>query len=297
MLASQRLGCYLCFLAIAALNAVLLLRSLDFDSMSIQLQQPCPPLPLPADNAANLQLIRRIMNSKKDANKDSIVQMWTMTSSQQQDFAKEAVRKINKKKIPGDIVECGVWMGGMTMLMVFENMKVDTTRHFWLFDTFDGLPEPDDEKDDPRAKQIYNDLQAGRKTPKIARSHEHGSMIDGKWNWGPLDVVKNNVLYTGYPPNNFHLVEGKVEDSIPVTTLPDKIAILRLDTDWYMSTKVELEYMYERLQSGGVLIIDDYCQWGGSKTAVHEFFKEVLKLDADKISKSEEGPCLVYWKP
>ena len=173
-------------------------------------------------------------------------------------------------------------------------MKSDITRHFWLFDTFDGLPEPD-VKDGTRANKIYNDLQTGVQSKKIVNDHKHGTMLNNKWNYGPIDVVQNNLRYTGYPTENFHYITGKVEDTLPVTQLPEKIAILRLDTDWYESTKVELEYMYSRLQSGGALIIDDYCAWQGSRTAVDEFFTNTLQLDASMIAKT--SPCLVYWKP
>ena len=84
-----------------------------------------------------------------------------MTSDQHQNFANEAVKRINKDGIEGDIVECGVWKGGMTMAMAFENMKTNVDRHFWLFDTFEGLPEPSSEKDDPRAKRIFNNVVGG----------------------------------------------------------------------------------------------------------------------------------------
>jgi hypothetical protein len=108
-------------------------------------------------------------------------------------------------------------MGGMTMLMVFENMKYDTSRHFWLFDTFNGLPEPEHEKDDPRAKQTWSALQTGvERKPKHGQDQIDTGMLDGKWNYGPIDIVKNNLRYTGYPFENFHFIEGKVEDTLPV---------------------------------------------------------------------------------
>ena len=151
-----------------------------------------------------------------------------------------------------------------------------------------GLPEPSDKKDDPRAKQIFADMKKGVET-KFQKHIE-----DGKWCYGSLDTVKNNMIYTGYPEQNFHYVKGKVEDTLPVTLLPDKIAILRLDTDWYTSTKMELEYLFERLQPGGVLIIDDFCTWTGSKSAVIEYFKKKLNLDAVKVARKH--PCFHYWK-
>uniref|UniRef100_A0A6U4GBG6 Macrocin O-methyltransferase n=2 Tax=Phaeomonas parva TaxID=124430 RepID=A0A6U4GBG6_9STRA len=103
----------------------------------------------------------------------------------------------------------------------------------------------------------------------------------------------NAMAFTNYPRDKFHFIKGKVEDTLPVTKLPDKIAILRLDTDWYLSTKAELEYMYERLQPGGLLFVDDFCSWGGSRKAVAEFF-EAKGMDAFEIAKEE--PCLHYWK-
>ena len=218
---------------------------------------------------------------------------WTMVNSHHQDFANRAIKRINNNQtwVDGDIVECGVWKGGMTMAMVFENMKTNIDRHFWLFDTFEGMPEPSDRKDDPKAKKIYNDLVEGRK-PKQLTHIEH--IEDKKWCYGPLDIVRNNMAYTGYPEQNFHFIKGKVEDTLLTTELPDKIAILRLDTDWYQSTKMEMKYLFDRLQPGGALIIDDYCAWKGSKQAVHEFFKEKLNLDANEIAKND--PCLTYWK-
>ena len=79
------------------------------------------------------------------------------------------------------------------------------------------------------------------------------------------------------------------------SVLPEKIAILRLDTDWYESTKAELDILWDRLQPGGILLVDDYCRWKGAKTAVDNFFDSKLGLNAQEISKST--PCLHYWKP
>lgn len=242
--------------------------------------------------------IRANFNLLPDESIRSIISMWTLVTPEHITFAKEAIAKINANGVEGDIVECGVWMGGMTMYMIFQNMKQTnhTSRHFWLFDTFEGLPEHSHEKDDPRAKKVYAELQSGGQTSYVTSQVNKRGIIDGKWNYGPIDIVLNNLRYTGYPQENFHLVKGKVEDTLSVTKLPEKIAILRLDTDWYLSTKMELEYMYHRLQSGGVLIIDDYCTWTGSKMATEEFFNETLNLDANSISNITK-PCLVYWKP
>jgi len=91
------------------------------------------------------------------------------------------------------------------------------------------------------------------------------------WAMAPLDRVRRNVLATGYPAERVHFIQGKVEDTLPANA-PDRIALLRLDTDWYESTHHELTHLYPRLSPGGVLIIDDYGHWQGSRLAVDEFF-------------------------
>ncbi len=96
---------------------------------------------------------------------------------------------------------------------------------------------------------------------------------DNVWCYSPIDEVKTNLAKSGYNMGNIHFVKGKVEDTIPHSEIKD-IALLRLDTDWYESTKHELIHLYDRLVSGGVLIIDDYGHWSGSRKAVDEFFAE-----------------------
>jgi hypothetical protein len=88
-----------------------------------------------------------------------------------------------------------------------------------------------------------------------------------------MEDVRANLLSTGYPAEKIHLIKGKVEDTIP-GTLPRGLSILRLDTDWYESTRHELIHLYPLLHPKGVLIIDDYGDWQGAKKAVDEYFKE-----------------------
>ena len=108
--------------------------------------------------------------------------------------------------------------------------------------------------------------------------------------------MKNNLHYTGYPKENFRYVKGKVEDTLLSEKLPDKIAVLRLDTDWDKSTKIELDVLFRRLQKGGILIIDDFCSWQGSSTATKEFFRDKLNLDAEEERKKSGNPCFHFWK-
>ena len=86
-----------------------------------------------------------------------------------------------------------------------------------------------------------------------------------------MEVVKKNIFSIGYDPEKIHFVQGKVEDTIPAT-IPEKISLLRLDTDWYESTKHELEHLFPRLSKGGILILDDYGHWQGARKAADEYF-------------------------
>jgi hypothetical protein len=133
-------------------------------------------------------------------------------------------------------------------------------RDLFLFDTFEGMSEPTSE-----------DVTAVDRTPAsilLKRNKRERSHI---WAYAPLEDVKDNLQATGYPSERLHFIKGKVEDTVPIYA-PDKIAILRLDTDWYESTKHELEQLYPRLASGGVLIVDDYGHWQGARKATDEYF-------------------------
>ena len=92
----------------------------------------------------------------------------------------------------------------------------------------------------------------------------------GLWAYAGLEEVRRNVLSTGYPEDRIAFIQGKVEDTIP-GTIPEKIALLRLDTDWYESTRHELTHLYPLLSSSGILIIDDYGHWQGARRAVDEY--------------------------
>jgi O-methyltransferase len=88
-----------------------------------------------------------------------------------------------------------------------------------------------------------------------------------------LDIVMEAIESTAYPSEKVHYIKGMVEQTIP-EFVPKKIALLRLDTDWYESTKHELEHLFPRLSKGGVLIIDDYGHWQGARKAVEEYLKK-----------------------
>lgn len=183
------------------------------------------------------------------------VMRYTATSVERLMCLIESVDYIERYQIRGDIVECGVWRGGSIMAVALTLLRLKSTnRNLYLFDTFEGMPEPGIEDADS------NGVSARAQFENIRC-------------YASLDEVREAVLKTGYPEDKVHFIKGMVEDTVP-SKCPDRIALLRLDTDWYQSTKHELIHLYPRLANLGVLIIDDYGYWQGARKAVDEFVKE-----------------------
>jgi O-methyltransferase len=185
---------------------------------------------------------------------------YTMTSIERLYAMHKATEYIVKAEIPGAFVECGVWRGGSMMMAALTLLALDAPkRQLMLFDTFAGHPEPNAERD---GKLFHDEWQ------KRLRS-------DGSTEWGSasFDEVRTNLESTGYPMDNAALIKGKVQDTIE-HNLPESIALLRLDTDWYDSTAHELKHLYPRLNKGGILLIDDYGCMAGQRTAVDEYLAE-----------------------
>lgn len=187
----------------------------------------------------------------------------SMTSMEAKYALYGAVNYVIDSDVPGDLVECGVWKGGSCLLMA-ETMvgRGKTDRRIYLYDTFAGMPEPEDV--DVRAS---TGAKAHAKWRALQRDDHN------EWCYSPLDEVKANLAQTDYPQDQFVFVPGKVEETIP-GRIPDKIAILRLDTDWYESTRHELVHLFPRISRGGILIIDDYGAFDGSRRAVDEYLEE-----------------------
>jgi len=184
-----------------------------------------------------------------------------MTSIERLYALYKAVRYIVGAGIPGDFVECGVWRGGSVMMMALTLRQLgETRRSIHCFDTFEGMPPPGD-----------NDVhhRTGiRAAAILAREERRDDNV--YWAIAPLDGVQRNVASTGYPVDKILYHKGKVEETLPGRS-PPEVALLRLDTDWYASTRHELETLYPRLARGGVLIIDDYGFWRGARQATDEF--------------------------
>jgi hypothetical protein len=186
---------------------------------------------------------------------------YTMTSVERMYALWQAIGYVHGHAIDGDVVECGVWRGGSSMLAALALREAGgEERTLWLYDTFEGMSEPTEHDVDLTGARMVDEWEAHR-----------GNTDDLIFAYGGLDEVKHNMAATGYPSDRVRFVQGKVEDTIPGAS-PERIALLRLDTDWYESTRHELEQFYERLSPGGVLIVDDYGHWAGAREAVDEFF-------------------------
>ena len=163
------------------------------------------------------------------------VRRHTMTTPRRIAALCDSVEHVVRADVPGAIVECGVWKGGSMMAAALTLLRLEAAdRDLYLFDTFQGMPPPTD-KDVFSAYDGYSPMGFWR-----ARRRSGGQSA---WHYVPAAA-------------------------------PEQIAVLRLDTDWYESTRHELEQLYPRLSPGGVLILDDYGHYEGARRAVEEYFAE-----------------------
>jgi hypothetical protein len=188
------------------------------------------------------------------------VKPYTMTSIERLYALYKATEYVLNANVLGDFVECGVWRGGSMMMTALTAIALgNSTRRLFLFDTFEGHPKPDREKD---GAHNFNEWQSRR-------------ILDRSSHWAreSLEDVRRNVESTGYPVDKIIFVKGMVQDTLAANA-PESISLLRLDTDWYDSTAYELKYLYPRLSDRGVLILDDYGSMPGARRATDEYFKE-----------------------
>jgi O-methyltransferase len=191
----------------------------------------------------------------------SEVAPYTLTSPERIFSVIEAVSHVAARNIPGAIVECGVWRGGsmMAAALALRDMKCED-RDLYLFDTFEGMTKP-----------VAVDIHSSSGNSALVEFEQTQLGPDSSTGcYATLPEVKAAMARTQYNPDRLHFIRGKVEDTIP-SQAPASIALLRLDTDWYESTRHELEHLFPRLSPGGILIIDDYGEWQGARKATDEF--------------------------
>jgi O-methyltransferase len=191
------------------------------------------------------------------------VQPYSMTGEARLLSLIESVRYCVARGVRGDFAECGVWRGGSVLAMILTLQQLGVSdRDVHLFDTFEGMTEPTGEDTSayhPPAQELW-EAEEGRPWQIL---------FDGETN--SEGAVREVIATAGYPAERVHFHPGPVEQTLP-SGAPERIALLRLDTDWYESTRHELEHLYPRLERGGVLIIDDYGHWDGCRRAVDEYF-------------------------
>lgn len=201
-----------------------------------------------------------------------------------QQTAVTALQYVLAHNLAGDLVECGVYQGDKPILWCRYLLERQTHRNVYLYDTFAGMTKPEPTVDHKTDGSLNG-------TATLARYHQRNR--GRRWHACSLQTVKRNLQATGYPVQYLHYVKGDV-----CTTLPGnrhgQIAILRLDTDWYHSTRCALQHLYPKVVAGGVVIVDDYGTWRGQQRAVDEY------LAAHRIDVSFRHTChkeVMFYKP
>ena len=187
----------------------------------------------------------------------------------------EAINYVFKNNIEGDFVECGVYKGGSSMMMAHLINKTSSKKKLWMYDTFAGMALPDENDIDIKGVSAKKFLDK-----KIKKENN-----DDIWAFSSLEYVKKNINKTGINQDQCEYVIGPVEKTLKIKK-PNRISLLRLDTDFYSSTKFELDYLYSSLSKNGIIIIDDYGHWKGCKKAVDDFFKQKKNFFFSKIDYS-----------
>jgi O-methyltransferase len=212
------------------------------------------------------------------------VKPYTMTSVERVVALCQSIAYLENHRVPGAIVECGVWRGGSMMAAALSLLALESTqRQLYLFDTFEGMPPPTD---------VDVDWQGRPARDLLRQSGREAEMIRAK---SSLAEVQQTMMLTRYPWEKLRFVPGRVETTLPAHA-PRQIALLRLDTDWYESTYHELDHLYPSLADDGILIVDDYGHWQGARKAVDDYFRS-QRLEADLRTIDFTGRLLLKKGP
>lgn len=183
----------------------------------------------------------------------------------------------------GCFVECGVGAGAQLAAMQLAIGGGPTKQQIWAFDSFEGIP----------LAGIYDEQQPGIGKPQ----HDTAAPIQERLvssgiTSHSVENVKENLIKLGLPIDNIHFIKGWFQGTLPVTAVPP-ISLLRLDGDLYESTLVCLQYLFPKVISGGVVIIDDYAL-SGCRKAVKYYFKTLPKMI--DIEKTEDVHVVMFFK-
>ncbi len=171
--------------------------------------------------------------------------------------------EVNALGLKGDVVECGVWNGGSAAMIArgLDMHKSLTSRNIWLFDSFEGLPQPTERDDKQNNKYYFEGVCTG--------NEKNVDMIFNKMN-----ISKERVK----------IVKGWIKDTF-LNTKIEEISLLHVDMDWFDSIELVLEHFYENVVKGGFVVIDDYYTLQGCHDAVNSFLKRKNLQDSVDIIK------------
>jgi hypothetical protein len=176
-----------------------------------------------------------------------------------------ACKYIQENGIRGDFVEAGVWRGGSSIV---AKKFLGSARNYYLYDTYAGMTPPTaydyrtNDKDNSSTVEKWNKLNQGS---------------SNAWVNSSLEEVKGNFKKFNLLDKTINFIVGDVTKTLVDGSKPKEISILRLDTDFYDSTLIELQVLWPLLLKRGVLILDDYGHWDGARRAVDEYFGAGLK--------------------
>ena len=205
-----------------------------------------------------------------------ICQQYSMTDHMRIFALMKSIEFTKQHNVNGDFVECGVWKGGNLILFQRFIEKYNLDKKIFAYDTFEGMSKPEEIDITPEGVSANKLLK--KLYDKGVNRKDNILIADCS-----IEEVKNNFQKFSSKKNLF-CIKGKVEETLEnKENLPNKISILRLDTDWYSSTKKELEILFPLLEKNGILIIDDYGYWKGARKAVDEYFidKKVTMFKID----------------
>lgn len=173
------------------------------------------------------------------------VMPYTMVGRKRLEALYRLAREAERRGIEGDVVECGTCNGGTAAVLGYAGLTENHARHLWLFDSFEGLPEP--LPIDGAKAQSFTGLCLGK-----------------------IECVEEVLERAQVPRERVHIVKGWFQDTFQTVDIP-RIAVLHIDADWYESVKLTLERFYDCVEPGGFIIFDDYGFWEGCRQAVDEF--------------------------
>jgi O-methyltransferase len=187
------------------------------------------------------------------------IRQYTMTSPARCRALWDSCKQVLDQNVSGCFVECGVWKGGSSAIIALAIKNAGQQRHLHLFDSFEGLPEPS-EKD-------------GKEAAAYSGGRNQGKLDSIDLCSAGLDEVRHLILdEINVSEELAHFHVGWFQDTVPADAkLLGPIALLRLDGDWYDSTKICLEHLYPLLSPHGIIILDDYFAWEGCRKATDEY--------------------------